>query len=395
MDDREDSIDPHIQNIQNQLKPCYWSNLNRQQKAIYILLIIVFLLLLLLIVVIVSLEQNGKSNYNNCNSNNINNQPIEQEITPKNLIIMIGDGMGTIYNTAYRHYKGLQRTSLDNIFKGRYSTDPLNNTITDSAAGATAFSIGKKTFNGNIGTDIAGNPFGTILEALKRKGKGTGMIVTKSITDATPASFAAHTLNRNFQDLIAKQLTTLHHNYEWTNCSVIDILMGGGKMFFDSWGFNQTSYKDYGWNKYLNDNTSLYRLSTEDIPIIGLFADNEIPYYLDLLNSDNDQPSLLDMSQISINLLNKTYNKQGFFMMIEGSRIDSCGHSNDIACILWEMEQFIDTVDYILNWAKQDGDTLVVILADHQTGGLSIGRTELKYLFIYFIYFIYLYIYNK
>lgn len=355
-----------------------------------------------------SLQQNGKSNCNNCSSNYGDNDAMEQQTcyyeetsfipsikntdklilddfvndvssitTPKNLIVMIGDGMGTVYNTAYRHYKGQDRTILDKIFKGRYSTDPLNNTITDSAAGAAAFSIGKKTFNGNIATDIAGNPFGTILEALKRKGKGTGLVVTKSVTDATPASFASHTLNRNFHDLIAKQLATLHQDYGWTNCTVVDILMGGGKMHFDSWGFNATSYKDYGWNKYLNDNSSLYTLCPEDIPIIGLFADNEMPYYLDLIHSNiNDQPSLLDMSRISIDLLNKTYNEEGFFMMIEGSSIDMCGHLNDIACMLWEMEQFMDTVDYVLNWANEDNDTLVVILADHKTGGLSIGRTD-------------------
>jgi len=82
------------------------------------------------------------------------------------------------------------------------------------------------------------------------------------------------------------------------------------------------------------------------------------------------------MSRISIDLLNKTYNDEGFFMMIEGSRIDSCGHMNDIACILWEMEQFIEAVDYVIDWAREDGETLVVVLADHQTGGLTIGRED-------------------
>ena len=221
---------------------------------------------------------------------------------------------------------------------------------------------------------------GTILEALKRKGKGTGLIATKSVTDATPASFASHTLNRNFQNLIAKQLATLHQDYEWTNCTITDILMGGGKMFFDSWGFNESSYDEYGWNKYLNDNTTLYTLCEQDLPVIGLFADNEIPYYLDVLNTENDYPSLLDMSRISIDLLNKSYFDDGFFIMIEGSRIDSCGHSNDVACILNEMEQFYDAVQYVIDWANKDEDTLVVVLADHQTGGLTIGREEFGYI---------------
>ena len=171
-------------------------------------------------------------------------------------------------------------------------------------------------------------------------------------------------------------MATLHQDSDWINCTMIDILMGGGKKFFDSWGFNQNSHGDYGWKKYLNDNTTLYTLCPEDLPIIGLFADNQLPFYLDLLNTENDQPSLLDMSRISIDLLNKKYNDEGFFMMIEGSRIDSCGHLNDIACILNEMEQFYETVQYVVDWATKDENTLVVVLADHQTGGLSIGREE-------------------
>eukprot|EP01084_Bolivina_argentea_P171761 297584_1 len=408
MDDRNDSVDLAIQHTST-LKPCYWVNLSKEQKVIYILLIIIFLLTLSLIIVIITFQHTINTSTNNdCNtnqssnlqicqydpnpfipiSNSTNTNNIKQNISdrisnikinkrPKNLIVMIGDGMGTIYNTAYRFYKNQDRTILDEIFKGRYSTNPLNRTITDSAAGATAFSTGTKTFNGNIATDISGNPLGTILEALKRKGMGTALIATSSVTDATPASFASHVLNRNFENLIAKQLVSLHEDYTWTNCSIIDILLGGGKQFFDPFNFNMTTFEQYGWNKLLYDNDTLYSLCAEHIPIIGLFADNKIPYYLDILNSDNvTYPSLLDMSKVSINLLNKTYYDEGFFMMIEGSRIDSCGHLNDVACIMNEMEQFYDTVEYITKWTENDGETLVCILADHQTGGFTIGRQD-------------------
>eukprot|EP00484_Ammonia_sp_Unknown_P011341 CAMPEP_0197078546 /NCGR_PEP_ID=MMETSP1384-20130603/213175_1 /TAXON_ID=29189 /ORGANISM="Ammonia sp." /LENGTH=642 /DNA_ID=CAMNT_0042517413 /DNA_START=18 /DNA_END=1943 /DNA_ORIENTATION=- len=402
MNDREDSVDLSIQSSTSQLKPCYWGNLNKEQKAVYILLIIVFLLVLLLVVIIMNLQHNVHTNTSSSTSqahicyydtssftspastattatpeDSDRLSEIEIADTPKNLIVMIGDGMGTAFNTAYRLHHNQQRTILDNLYKGRYSTNPLNNSITDSAAGATAFSTGRKTFNGNIATDIGGNPLGTLLEALKRKGKGTGLIATKSVTDATPASFAAHALNRNFQHMIAKQLAALHLQYEWTNCSVIDILMGGGKMFFDSWGFDSASYAQYGWNSYLTDNDTLYTLCKEDMPIIGLFADNEMPFYLDLLHTQNNRvPSLLDMSRVSLKLLNESYYEQGFFAMIEGSKIDVCAHVNDVACIMNEMTQFYDTVEYVTQWAQQDGDTLVVILADHETGGLSIGRQD-------------------
>ena len=309
--------------------------------------------------------------------------------------------MGTIYNTAYRHYKQLDRTILDDLYKGRYSTDSLNHTITDSAAGATAFSIGKKTFNGNIGVDIAGNPYGTLLEALKRKGKGTALVATKSVTDATPASFAAHTLNRNFQTLIARQLvmgmdtmetqnvdepdSEFISNFKPTNCSTTDILFGGGRQFFTSWGFNESTFAEYGWNGMVSDNDSLHAVCDSDLPIIGLFAENEIPYYLDIQNEEGNEeengghPTLLDMARVAVEMLNESYYEEGLFAMIEGSRIDSCGHLNDIACIMGEMDQFYETVGWVTEWAERDNDTLVVVLADHQTGGLAIGRQELSF----------------
>ncbi len=297
---------------------------------------------------------------------------------------MIGDGMGTIYNTAYRNYKQLDRTILDDLYRGRYSTDSLNHTITDSAAGATAFSIGQKTFNGNIGVDVAGNPYGTLLEALKRKGMGTALVATKSVTDATPASFAAHALNRNFQQLIARQMATGNVDFgngSYSNCTTIDILFGGGRRYFEPWGFNESTFGEYGWNGMVTDNESLHTLCDSDRPAIGLFADDEIPYYLDITNDDGEgtysaHPSLVDMARVAVEMLNVSYDDKGFFAMIEGSRIDSCGHLNDIACVMAEMEQFYDAVQWVTDWAAADNDTLVVVLADHQTGGLAIGRQE-------------------
>lgn len=116
-------------------------------------------------------------------------------------------------------------------------------------------------------------------------------------------------------------------------------------------------------------------LSVADLPAIGLFSSNHFPYYLDRLNGANSSiPDLRSMSEKAIALLDEKYSEQGFFLMIEGSKIDSCGHDNDIVCMLWEMEEFEKALEFVLDFAEQDGDTLVVVLADHETGGLSIGR---------------------
>ena len=194
------------------------------------------------------------------------------------------------------------------------------------------------------------------------------------------ASFASHTLDRGFENLIAKQLVTLHKDYGWgDNCSVVDIMLGGGQRHFDSFGFNETTAADYGYT-YFTDNTTLYTLCEDDLPAIGLFTMDDMAFYLDLINTDNDLPSLLDMTRMSVELLNKSYYEEGFFLMVEGSRIDICGHANDIACIMHEMNQFMDAVQYVMDWAEADNDTLVVVLADHETGGMTIGRQELSQL---------------
>ena len=197
----------------------------------------------------------------------------------------------------------------------------------------------------------------TLLETLKRQGLGTAVIATKSITDATPASFVAQPLSRSFQTLIAEQLVS---------CAAVDILLVGGRRYFE----------DIAADGYLriNDSAALLSLCAQVLPVLGLFAQKELPYYLDRADEDEQYPTLLEMSRVSLNVLNRSYFEMGFFAMIEGSQMDSCGHNNDIACVLAEMQQFYETVEYVTQWAERDGDTLVVVLADHQTGGLAIGR---------------------
>ena len=250
----------------------------------------------------------------------------QQDTTPKNLIIIVSDGMGQTYNTAYRAYKNLNATLIDKHFKGRYSTTPTNNYgITDSAAGATVFAVGEQTHNSFIGLDTFGNPHGSILAAAKRQGKGTGIVVTKSVTDATPASFTAYSLERDWEEMIAKQQATRRINDE----PMLDILLGGGRKFFEEWGFfqNESIWHDkYGWNM-VTDNGASFIQNVDDInitqmPFMGLFDRGTFPFYLDRINDDRFQhPGLLNMSKKAINLLNSKYENEGFFLLVEASKV--------------------------------------------------------------------------
>lgn len=311
--------------------------------------------------------------------NNNSSSSTQKDSIPKNLIIIVSDGMGQTYNTAYRAYKNVNATLIDKHFKGRYSTTPTNkNGITDSAAGATVFSIGKQTHNSFIGLDAFGNPHGSILAAAKRQHKGTGIVVTKSVTDATPASFSAYSMDRDWEQMISKQQAMRSIDGE----PMLDILFGGGRKYFEQWGFfqNKSIWNDkYGWNTVTDDGANfiqnLEEINIAQMPFMALFADETFPFYLDRINDNKTQyPTLMDMSKKAINLLNAKYEKDGFFLLVEASKVDTCGHMNDIVCAIWEMEEFMLTTEYILNWAETDGNTLVVMLSDHETGGLVMGR---------------------
>jgi len=310
-----------------------------------------------------------------------------QSGTPKNLIIIIGDGMGQSYNAAYRKYKNVTTTTLDHHFKGRYSNNPTNaHGVSDSAAGATCFASRVVTHNGFIGVDGSGNPKGSILAAAKRQGKGTGIVVTKSVTDATPAAFSAHSLYRNWHQLIAEEQASRQID----GVPMLDVLLGGGRMHFEAIGVfdNDTLQDEYGWSTVTSNGSefiaNLDDVDTSIMPLMGLFADDSMPYHVDRLNGwieindtvdgVDEYPSLVQMTKKTISLLSTKYEQEGFALLVEGSQVDLCGHDNDVVCMLWEMEEFMDTVDYALEWAQYDEETLVVILSDHETGGLTIGR---------------------
>ncbi|MCS5348749.1 alkaline phosphatase [Staphylococcus aureus] len=292
---------------------------------------------------------------------------------PKNVIFLVGDGMGPSFNTAYRYYKNdphakeMNTTAFDAYLKGTnrtYSNDPKQN-ITDSAAGATAFSSGHKTYNGAIGVDSNKQKVKTVLERAKETGKSTGLVSTAEITDATPAAYAAHVTSRDDKNEIAQQF----YNDKINGKHKVDVLLGGGAKYFGKSNGNlDKKFKKDGYDLVRNSK-ELSKSKSEKV--LGLFADKNMPLAID---ASKKEPSLADMQQSALSKLEQ--NKKGFFLMVEGASIDKSAHVNDITGVMSEMEGFEKTFDDAIQYAKKHKDTLVVATADHSTGGLTIGKDK-------------------
>ncbi|CAH0255965.1 Alkaline phosphatase 3 [Peribacillus sp. Bi96] len=288
----------------------------------------------------------------------------------RNVIFMIGDGMGVSYTSAYRYLKDnpgtmvAERTEFDKYLVGQQMTYPEDSAqnITDSASAATAMSSGVKTYNAAIAVDNDKSEVKTVLEAAKGKGKATGLVATSEITHATPASFGAHDENRKNMNSIADD----YYNELIKGEHKIDVLLGGGKSNFVRPDINLAkAFKKDGYS-YVTDKKQMLKDKNEQV--LGLFASEGLPKMID---RPNETPSLEDMTSSAIKRLNK--NKDGFFLMVEGSQVDWAGHDNDIVGAMSEMEDFEKAYKAAIEFAKKDKHTLVVATADHSTGGFSIG----------------------
>lgn len=299
----------------------------------------------------------------NAGKGNGNNGKVE------NVIYMIPDGFSSDYAANYRLFKG-EDAIWDSHLKGMYTTKSANSDITDSAAAGTAMATGIKTNNGVVGLDTKGNKVETILEAAEKDGRSSGLVATATITHATPASFAAHVDDRNNETEIAKQLIA----------SDVDVMLGGGKNNFllASEGGNQeelnllTQAEEQGFEivETSDELTNVKDLNVEDgDKLLGLFANEALAP--ELHRGDTKEPSLAEMTETAINVLKE--DKDGFFLMVEGSQIDWAGHANDAAWAMSEVAAFEEAVEKAIEFAKEDGKTLVVVGGDHDTGGMTTG----------------------
>ncbi len=273
---------------------------------------------------------------------------------PKRIIFLIGDGMGLAQISGVMVNYGGQNAFERFPVIGLSKTASADNYVTDSGAGATVFAIGKKAKNGAIGVDSAEQAHPSLFEWAKKNAWGTGVVVSSSITHATPASFYAHVPSRKMEEEIANYLLQ-------KNC---DIAIGGGQKFF-------TERKDQ--RNLFAELTQLGYVCKQDTVLVQTDA----PKFIHTLAANGLKTRqagrgdvLLKGTQLAQTNLNKYYKKS--FLMVEGSQIDWGGHDNDYAYMRAELLDFNEVVNAVLDWAMADKNTLVVVTADHETGGLTL-----------------------
>jgi alkaline phosphatase len=231
--------------------------------------------------------------------------------------------------------------------------------ITDSAAGATAFSCGVKTYNAAIGVDKDTVPVETVLEIANKRGRATGLVTTTTIVHATPASFIAHQPHRDqYEEIAADFLDT-----------PVDLFIGGGLKYFT----NRADGRDLkaeltAKGYYVSDYTQ------EELGAVRVPTGAKLGYltsYSDPVPVAQGRDYFDTAVQLSLGFL-PNQSKKGFFMMIEGGQIDWGGHANDSDYLVSEMLEFDKVIGRVLDFARTDGETLVIVTADHETGGYSI-----------------------
>ncbi|MBC7642027.1 MAG: alkaline phosphatase [Flavobacterium sp.] len=297
----------------------------------------------------------------------------------KNIIFLVSDGMssGTL-NMAdifLNRKTGLgsnwiQLYKDNRVTRALMDTSSADSIVTDSAAGGSAWGTGFKVNNGSICTGVNGEQYLPILQKFKQKGKMVGCVTTVAITHATPSSFCVNNNSRNGQFDIA--LKYLDINF--------DVMMGGGAKYFDAEKRKDKRdlFKDFsekGYNIVRNRDEMLAQNS--DKPLLGIFADDDLPYSVDRLNDTEklkSTPSLAEMTKVAIDKLSK--NKNGFVMQIEGGKVDWGAHANDIAALINDQIAFDEAIKVAIEFAEKDKETLVIITTDHGNGnpGIIYGK---------------------
>lgn len=295
----------------------------------------------------------------------------------KNVIMLIMDGSSDNVSTIARWYKG-ESLALDRILTGAVRTYSAESAITDSAPAATALATGNKSNSGYVGVlpslvttpgvepvakEDAFKPVANVLEGAKLNGKATGIVSTSEIQHATPAGFSAHVTSRKNYDDIAEQ--QVYQNME--------VVLGGG---YDSLKNTRKDGEDL--LKVINQNGYDYVVNRQDLlssrsnKLWGSFAPSALAYDFDRETTNPNEPTLAEMTEKAINTLSK--DNDGFFLAVEGSKIDWAAHANDPIGMLSDFLAFDDAVAKALEFAEKDGETLVIAVTDHGNSGITIGN---------------------
>lgn len=274
---------------------------------------------------------------------------------------MIGDGMGLA-----QAYTGMTASETPLVFEqfpytGLSKTYSANNYVTDSAAGGTALACGQKTNNGMIGMTPDETPVYSILYLLAQQGWSTGVIATSPITDATPASFVAHQPKRSMQEEIAADFLM----------NTPDVFIGGGSKYFNQRSDKRNLFAELEQKGYEVANSLENVKASKSPKLVALLAEGGMPSML-----DGRGDMLPAATEKAIELLKN--DKKGFFLMVEGSQIDWQSHANKTEGVIAEVVDFSNAVQKALDFARKDGHTLVIVTADHETGGMSITDGDIN-----------------
>ncbi len=283
---------------------------------------------------------------------------------PTNIILMIGDGMGLSQITAamYSNNNILALEKFKTI--GLMTTHSATDLVTDSAASATAMGCGLKTCNHCLGIDADSIRCKTILEEANDRGLATGLVVTSSLVHATPAAFYAHQPLRYLYERIAADLIEAD----------VDFFVGGGQKSFvdrerdDRDLLQELRDKGYSVSDYSYKTINWLRTKTDGKKKVAYFSAWEDPKY-----SFQGRDYLMEATEIAMLTL-KNQSEQGYFLMVEGSQIDWAGHAKKGNRMIEETLDFDRTIDMVLDYARKDGNTLVIVTADHESGGFSVNE---------------------
>ena len=303
----------------------------------------------------------------------------------KNVILMIGDGMSLMHiQAAWTCNRG--HLWLENAqFTGFSKTPATNKLITDSGSGGTSLATGYKTRYHAVGVDADGNKLKSLVDYAKEAGKGAGVVVTCRLWDATPCDFLSHNIDRDKEEELIAEMAN----------SPVDYVFGGGAKLFTNRKDNRNIFKELEKKGYqvITSNTDLRGILKEynekKSCCSGKSCGKErkvfcVPFEVDTPLPDERGDLLARASIAGMNML--SHNKNGFFMMIEGSQLDDYGHFNQLDMLMKETLDFDQTFGRVIKWAAEDGETLVVVTADHETGGLTVlggdfreGRVEANF----------------
>ena len=296
--------------------------------------------------------------------------------TPKNIIILFGDGAAAtqweLGRYSSRALRGQPYATTDVVFKegsiGILAVHSADSFVTDSAAAATAMSIGIKTNNGMTGMTPDGKPAKTVMQAAKARGKRIGLVTTAAVHDASPAAFSVHAKSRREAQTIVDQYLALEP----------DVLLGGGRDFFlpkGQGGGKRTDGKDmlaaFAAKGYQVVQDPAALRSAAGPKLLGLFSDEDLDFEID--RDPKEEPSTAEMAAAALRVLSAN-SPNGFVLFVENESIDTAGHRNDAAALIRDLWAFDDAVKVALDFQRRAPDeTLIIVTGDHETGGLSVS----------------------